>query len=225
MEYENYFLAFIDILGFKNIINNSEFNQVFDIFKFFINPIKGSYKIENNSELTPLINPDDLKLKIMSDSIVFYIKDDSKNALFSLLSTCSQFQTNLINMEKPILSRGGIVHGQFFIKGDIMFGPALTQAYLLENQNAKYPRIILNKTLLQSLNPEEKELCQNKHLVFEDDDYFYTINFLDHLPPASDDLTKFRNHINSILDTSTDCKIREKYLYLKKIIEKNFPSN
>lgn len=208
MEYENYFVAFIDILGFKRIIDNSTCEEVLKLFSNFKTQLR-DIKLGKDS----IVNADDIKFKTMSDSIVFYIKDDSKNALFALLATCAIFQTNLIKMEKPILSRGGITHGQFYINGDVMFGKALTSAYLLESQNAKYPRIIMCNSLIKEYG---NDFCSK--LVFEDNDCFHTIDFIGSLisdyKTGMQNFIRFRKHILSVLDSSTDNAVREKYLYL-----------
>ena len=219
MEYENYFVAFIDILGFKRIIDNSSCEEVLNIFSNFKMQII-DIKLGKDS----LVNTEDIKFKTMSDSIVFYIKDDSKNALFALLTTCALFQTKLITMKKPILSRGGIAHGQFYIDGDIMFGKALTSAYLLESQNAKYPRIIMCNSLIKEYG---NDLCYR--LLFEDNDCFQTIDFIGSLLSGYNtglkDFLKFQKHIIGVLDSTTDNAVREKYIYLKdklNLIHKHF---
>lgn len=223
MEYENYFVAFIDILGFKKIIDNSTLEGVLYIFKFF-NTYLEDLKIPKYSETNledveyvSIINAADVKFKVMSDSIVFYIKDDAQNALLALLATCMLFQQLLFNITPSILSRGGVVHGQFYINGDIMFGKALTNAYLLESQNAKYPRIIMNKSLLDDFGNEMLE-----GFVFEDFDYFYSVDavkaILGKNITGKDDFKKFEKQVNQALAVSTDNAVREKYIYLKERI-------
>lgn len=216
MEYTKYFVAFIDILGFKRIIDNSSCDEIYKIFSEFKRQF--SDIIFNG---VSLVNAQDVKYKTMSDSIVFYIKDDCKNALFALLVTCSSFQANLAKRDIPILSRGGVFHGDFFIDGDIMFGPALTKAYLLESQNAKYPRIIMTHSLLQKYG---NEMAQN--LVWEESDGFYSVNFLKMIfaqhKTGKDLLVRFEKFIDSVLDESTDSSVREKYLYLKNCMLRAF---
>lgn len=225
MDYENYFVAFIDILGFKKIIDNSTFEGVLALFNNFnrhLEDVKIPKESDTNDgeiEYVSVINAEDVKYKVMSDSIVFYIKDDAQNALLALVSTCMAFQAHFMNINPSILSRGGVVHGQFYIKGDIMFGKALTSAYLLESQNAKYPRIIMNKSLLDDYGNEMLE-----GLVFEDFDYFYSIDSVQAILgkniTGKNDFDKFEKHINRALSVLTDNSVREKYIYLKERINK-----
>lgn len=85
-----------------------------------------------------------IKMKIMSDSICLFIKKDFPNALPYLMSYCVAFQCDLL-LATGLLLRGGITSGDMYVQDDIIFGPALTEAYLLEEKNAKVPRIIIRK--------------------------------------------------------------------------------
>ena len=211
MEYNNYFVAFVDVLGFKNIIDSYSRDKVYELFSR--NFKRSIANIIKNGE--SLINGDEIHYKTMSDSIVFYVKEDAKNALFGLLANCATFQASLLAMDTPILTRGGVSYGGFFIDGDIMFGPALTSAYLLESQNAKYPRIIMNHSLLLQYG---NEYCNN--IVYEDDDLFWSINSLNIVLGKNKTGFKDFDHLSSyvveVLDSTRDSSIREKYLYLRK---------
>ena len=104
-----------------------------------------------------------------------------------LLVSCSIFQYKLIQLSSPVLLRGAIVLGDIYAEGDITFGPGMTQTYLMEENNAKYPRIILTK---ETLNYGKKNIVQvtEKHI----------------------------DHVEVVLESTIDISIREKYLYVKK---------
>ena len=213
MEYENYFVAFVDILGFKNMVYKYSRDEIFKIFSkgFKTHLVGGHYNGES------IINAEDIKYKTMSDSIVFYVKENAKNALLGLLATCSIFQGQLLLMNPRILTRGGVSYGQFCIDGDIMFGPALTSAYLLENENAKYPRIIMNHSLLLE---HGNNLCYS--MVFEDEDLFWSVNYLwaiqNRYETGNKDIQSLSKYVSTVLDSATDSSIREKHLYLRRKI-------
>ena len=124
--------------------------------------------------------------------------------------SCSIFQYKLIQHSSPVLLRGAIVLGDIYAEGDITFGPGMTQTYLMEENNAKYPRIILTK---ETLNYGKKNIVQvtEKHiddLVFCDFDTLAETN--------GERLKKILDHVEVVLESTIDISIREKYLYVKK---------
>ena len=48
-------------------------------------------------------------------------------------------------MSKGILLRGGITVGQLCHKDNIVYGPAMVEAYELESKSAIYPRVIVSE--------------------------------------------------------------------------------
>lgn len=114
---------------------------------------------------------------------------------------------------------------------DIIFGPGLTQAYLLEENNAKYPRIILTKEILKFMDESNEKNDIDyasilKSIVFRDDDAFYATNCIRILLDSNQAIREnVENTIKQTLDTTTDSSIREKYLYLEKKIQREFYSS
>lgn len=72
-EYVECYIAFLDMLGFKNLINdkNKTCNDIARIFESFIHkkPLKALYRGEKN--IIDESATDALKMKVMSDSICF----------------------------------------------------------------------------------------------------------------------------------------------------------
>lgn len=157
--------------------------------------------------------------KIISDSICLYINADSESNLYCLLYTCNMIQWELANFNPPILLRGGIAKGKLYSDGDIIFGPGLTKAYLLEEQNAKVPRIITTNDILlpyrtQQSNYGEKTIDR---FLFRDSDDFYVIDYFAFINFFRQELhlkERLVKYAESILNLETDTSIREKYLYL-----------
>lgn len=173
IQYTQYYVAFLDILGFKNLVNNSdhscqEIMEIYDLMQYkYETFFKGDAEIQNN-----------IKMKIMSDSICLYIKASFPNALHYLISYCVVFQFDLL-VAKGLLLRGGITLGDMYTQDDIIFGPALTEAYLLEEENARVPRIIVRKkTIDEGTNGmDENVLKLTQQSIFRDNDAFYTLNY------------------------------------------------
>lgn len=220
VQYTQYYVAFLDILGFKNLISNSQFScrDIYKIYEAF-EPIQKVYYGKEYGETQ------DIKIKIMSDSICLYIEADKSNSLRSLVSFCVAFQYDLLTISPTIFVRGGITFGDMYINDDIIFGPALTEAYLLEEKNAKVPRIIIRKETLdygkKSSDDESQKILMN--CTFRDDDAFYTLDYfklLFHKPGNEKIRRQVEETVSRFLDTVVDESIRQKYLYVEKHIRK-----
>lgn len=166
-KYEKRIVAFIDILGFKEIVRNSEINSskielLYTALNFLKNweiPEKWDLKyieIEEDAQKKN-INNFDIRGKTntttFSDSIVVSVKvDNNVNEMIStLVSNLSYIGANLF--EKGISFRGAITIGNIIHEENgIVFGQALIDAYQLETKSAKYPRIILSNKLIKELN-------------------------------------------------------------------------
>lgn len=220
--YSDCYIAFLDLLGFKNIISQKECEDILQIFSKIKNPLNAIF-IRTETEWVPLINHDavsNVKLKIMSDSICFYIDASVSNAFCILITACLLFQIEMLKLPEPVLMRGGIVRGKIYARDDITFGPGLSNAYLLEEKSAKYPRIIVTGDVVHSAEKETDKTCRKilSECLYRDSDAFYILNYFSMLPGDSDNkntATIFSDHIQKVLDSAVDPSIREKYLYLE----------
>lgn len=217
--YKTCYIAFLDILGFKNIVNGKTCEAILEIYKKIEN--RPFAQIMRNGEA--LVATNSVCLKVMSDSICIYVEKEVKNALFALIETCALFQAHLAVLKEPIFLRGAIVVGDIYANGDKTFGPGLTKAYLLEEKVAKYPRIIIAGDLveegLKTMTKQAIDIIQ-KQLIL-DSDYFMIINFLRFLELPQ--IEKVRNYVGKKLSgtsqESYDISIREKYLYMQGYIK------
>lgn len=219
-QYSQYYVAFLDILGFKDLVNSSgsSCGEILKIYKFLnsysdmiFRFLKDGYEdIE-----------DRIKMKIMSDSICVYTEASNSHALFELVNFCTVFQYNLLVIDPCIFIRGGITYGDMYAKDDILFGPALTEAYLLEENNAKVPRIIMCKSTLDrgrsTIDEQFQKLLDS--WVFRDDDAFYTLDYFVLLGEMV--LPQINTIISNWLSTTTNESIRKKYLYVEKQIRRH----
>ena len=94
-EYSHCYFAFIDLLGFKEIVKKKTCSEIVSIFDeakkhYTINRI-----LDGNVEV-PIIPPEDIHYYIMSDSVCIYIKDDIKSALPVLEWLCMNFQVRML---------------------------------------------------------------------------------------------------------------------------------
>jgi len=167
MRYENKLVAFIDILGFKDIIKQTEsdiskielLNSVLNYLKNWEVPDKWDLtfvEIEESAQYKGLKNFDitnKTNSTSFSDSIVVTVKvDDNVNEMASTLIANLAY-IGAVLLEKSILFRGGLTYGNIVHNTNgTVFGQGLIDAYNLERNNAKFPRIILSDKLIKELN-------------------------------------------------------------------------
>lgn len=219
--YNECFIAFLDMLGFKNLIWQSGCEDICAIFDNIKMPTTPVYQF--NKPVIPQVTTDALKMKVMSDSICFYIDVNYPNSLLSLIISCLMFQANLLALPNPIFLRGAIVRGNMYAKDDVTFGSGLTQAYLMEENNAKYPRIILTNEVMEYAREGNDLLLGaiNDDWTFRDFDAFYALNSLKmffYLNRGEKICENFKQNIKRVLDTTVDESIRGKYLYLERVL-------
>jgi hypothetical protein len=169
--FENRLVCFIDILGFTEIIEKFEktkdtsiietIKSAFDkAIQNLENPISDkSAEILNVSEEKINHLKNDIFFKTFSDNIIISFTYDDSNFLarLQLLVTFSNiFQYSLT--VQGVYTRGGISFGSFYSDKNIIFSNALVKAYNLESKTAIYPRIVIDKTIIEKI---EKYDTQN----------------------------------------------------------------
>ena len=145
-EYKECYIAVLDLLGFKSSLNSYDWETI----SSFFDEINQQYIILYDKTGEAIINKDDLNFKVMSDTICIFVEVSAKNALTSLMATCEYLQIRLLRFNIPILSRGAIVKGQIYHNNDVLFGNGFVKAYYLQEEIAKYPRIIIDNEVIES---------------------------------------------------------------------------
>lgn len=224
--YTDCYIAFLDLLGFKGIINKKTCDDILAIFAEIKVEAYEIYVSQDGKwvNLLDAKTATSVNMKIISDSICFYIDASIPNAFCALLSVCQMFQTKMAGLPEPILMRGGIVRGDIYASGDITFGPGLTNAYLLEEKSARYPRIIMTGDVLQNGMNETQAMCQEivRKSTIRDTDAFYIINYFGMLargPRKGADAKALYEYALKQLDTQIDPSVREKYIYVEKYMK------
>lgn len=213
-EYINCYIAFLDILGFKELVRSHTCAEILKVF----DEIKKQYIITCDKDHCPLVSIDNIHFKIMSDSICVYIPTGANNSLPALIGLCAYLQVRLWRLDKPILVRGGIVQGDIYANGDITFGTGLTNAYLLEERNAKVPRIIITKETIDSCKSDDAAKGYMQGLLGRDYDAFYYVDSFVMLyvwGKKDNSYIRFCEFVQRILNSTTDDSVRQKYLYLE----------
>lgn|GEM_PF-6897049 len=132
--YEDCFVAFLDILGFREIVGKNSHDELTHIYDHFERSINSG--IERHKKEIPSVKLDDqyIGCTIVSDSIILWTKRANSD---SFLKMIGEVRSILIGgLMNGIPLRGDIARGSFSFKngllGSTYFGKALTEAYSLE---------------------------------------------------------------------------------------------
>ena len=141
-----YCVAYLDVLGSKDIIyndeNNEHLNKLNMIFEDAISEVKNMNQFFNK----------DFFVKIFSDNILLAIKtenEDRKENIESLLVLINNIVEEVLDY--GYLMRGAIVEGDFFCDNVFVYGKALIEVVELEEKYAIYPRVIVQKSIREIL--------------------------------------------------------------------------
>lgn len=135
------FVAFLDIMGFKDRVARTNHAQLLEQLTNFNREITsyiGKYK---NSEI---------QLAQFSDSIVLFSNDTTSISLQTLAEVTRGIMQTAINLQIPM--KGAIAQGKITcdIPKQLFFGQALIDAYLLE-ENINYYGILVHHTAKKSV--------------------------------------------------------------------------
>lgn len=178
--YESRILAFVDILGFKNMIQQSAFDyKEQQRILNAMNIIHGYKKLNDNGLDGKGLREYGIQVTTFSDSAIISYPISYDGGLFFVLMDLIHLQIDLSNL--GIFIRGGVSMGQAYHDEYNAFGPAMNEAYRLESVEAKFPRIILtNQTLLNGIrvsknlqNPYDKSLLMSLIRRDRSDGYYY----------------------------------------------------
>lgn len=161
IDYTEHIVAFVDILGFSNLIDSIEDDKkLHDRLHWALTHIR-SYKelslVENTAQ-------SDLKVSVFSDCIVVTGK---KNNFHGVIWAVGWLQTQLLGA--GILTRGGISSGKVVHADEILYGKGMLKAYKIENSAAVYPRIVIDPDLVMQIPDTYKSIF----LALESDGLYF----------------------------------------------------
>ena len=153
VEYEEKFVCFVDILGFKDAIIHCE-HKIFNRDpSYFYHALSTMRKPPNDLEMN------NFKVTQFSDcvAISFPFSDHQHIQLYMLINRIVELQQFLL--EGALLTRGAVAKGTLFHDDSgIIFGPALIDAILLgsnEKGNNPYPLVKIDSKLKDDINAFE----------------------------------------------------------------------
>ena len=230
--YENRYIAFLDILGFKNMVYQSANNpQILNLINLALNYTR-KVQLENYDGEMPM---SDLgkQVSVFSDSIVISYEMKRPGSGFFVLLDLVYLCNDLLGVGIPV--RGGVTVGQLIHENNKCFGPAMVEAYSMESDLAIYPRIIVDPKVIEY---DLQHRGKNNTIEFEreflnnliDVDDVDKMIYLDYLSQYSEfnDLETYNVYINYVRNFINESlkiycnnpQIAVKYEWLKKYYNK-----
>ena len=157
---EERFVAFVDILGFEKIIsrienstdeNNLELKKIKSILNFMNEEV---YDPNYSADLPIYVEGENCLIEgELGDPRLTYVSDC---IIISAEATLDGFKGLSRKIHKitadlafdGIFCRGAISKGKLFHRERVLFGSAYIRAYKLEDEEAKFPRIIIDPNIL-----------------------------------------------------------------------------
>lgn len=147
--------------------------------------------------------PEDPQITHFSDSILVSVAA-TEFARMYIESELATIVSKLLQL--GFLVRGAIVQGALIHKGSLAYGPALVQAYVLESEIARVPRIILDPALAKKWMPipyvdKDKKIIGHQKIWTQDVDGWTFFDFLRPffgMPPAAVDAQLVRSYLEPL---------------------------
>lgn len=184
------YVAFLDILGFKNRIRGLKAEEAKDLIRAFSGTIFDIFKEKNS----------DSKINgyIVSDSVILYSEDDKKDSLEALIKLTREICEKEF-IKNSILIRGAIEKGEFDkvpaeerldLEKGLIVGEAYIDAYVGEG-SVKVMGVILSEDVYEDikdiLDPNiTKDIVEEKK-----DKKYYLLRYINVDFLCKDNLTKF----------------------------------
>jgi hypothetical protein len=154
MEYQDRIIAFIDILGFKNIIDNETPKKIASYISLLKSTDPSRFRMIESKERL------DLQITYFSDCIVIsYLPDETQNNS-QINSDFSHFISTLLSLQYLMIRdhnqtvRGAICQGNLIHTLEFCFGPALVDAYISESKKTIFPRLYIDSALVEKYSEQ-----------------------------------------------------------------------
>ena len=236
-DYEDCLVTFIDILGFRNLLNTksgAEIRQALSTFRRQVSPGPDPARVSRSDEVRL---QSEVRAEIVSDAIVRVRTTETQyrdGTLVWELIDLLHIQIDLIN--DGILARAAMAMGPMHLGADLggpVFGPGLVQAYEMEGREVIYPRIAIHEDVIERHRTDwrlwredhdyEEEKRHLDRLLRQDEAGLYFIDYLKagyyEFDTGADDWLGFMQDHKALivegLETSPNASVRRKYVWLK----------
>lgn len=190
-QYKYRLIAFIDILGWKETVNNDKVDRLFTVLENLKEKILEETLLERHlaetkskssdpkklAEARLFVQKQDRQITLFSDSVIISYGGDKDNLEWSFHELiASIFQLHQKLLSDGYLIRGAITYGKLYHKQEKCFGPALVRAIGLEACYAIHPRIIFDKRITRRTKLLKLFYPKNQEIVIKYNDNYFGID-------------------------------------------------
>ncbi|MEF2253391.1 hypothetical protein V4D00_23745 [Ralstonia solanacearum] len=227
--YREAVVTFVDILGFKQLIDSNTFEEVANKLTT-VRRLSGYDETQSGEGFEP-------KILQFSDSIIRVRPLDSVANVESRYGLMFYEMLDLVHMQGELINhgvcvRGGVSLGQVHFDNQTLFGPGFVRAYELESVYANFPRIVIDPLLIDQLKKDQRLVSSQNTLhqefsyirknVRKESDGIYFIDYLRSFLTEIDDQDNIpvflQNHKNIILENANGAtrlsSVSAKYLWM-----------
>ena len=158
--YEKRIFAFVDILGFADLVEESERDttKILRIYQLLDRAKSMAHLPVSHIFQTLKVDLAKFRSHTFSDTVTMSCPFESFDYFNAIIAWVMRYQY-LMWAEEGTFLRGAIVYGKIFDdeSSSMVFGPAMVAAYRLETTKARWPRVLVDSSMLKEL-PDEKRL-------------------------------------------------------------------
>ena len=225
-DYEDRIVAFVDVLGFKGLVDSSK-NDV-KVLRNITSALSTLYEWIWKWEADG--GDSSFAFTQFSDSVVLSALADTQVSFEMLL----QLMLGIVDIaySNCIIVRGGIARGKLIHDNEMVVGPAMVDAYFLESQIAKYPRIVISEELKTEFEVNLQEYVDSQpnlteipsfNKIFKQDDVD-GLWYMDYIDPDEEFVIRHskKDYIETLKDiarkglSNLDANVRMKYEWLER---------
>lgn len=216
-QYENRIVIFIDILGFKQVVEDSVKDEDNSITK-----IKNALTYIKRVMGSKVNNFESLHVTQFSDSVFISFLCEDVGCSLTMLERICYLQRDLL--KRGFLCRGGISYGKAVHTESYLFGPAVNKAYRIESDMAIFPRVVVDVDAFEPLHAFPDDVFQDYENVYsktidrklpKDTDGQYYVDYLRIKENDEGFTMALKKCITEGLKQFHGCEIVNKYEWLK----------
>ena len=234
-DYEQCIVTYIDVLGFRDLLDSksaADIRQLLSVFRQEAKPFDTG--LPSDPSRRRIMS--EVRMEVVSDAVVRVRTIDSQypdGALFRELLDLVFIQCACV--QQGILVRGALTIDYVHVGDELdgpFFGPGLVRAYEMEGREAVYPRIIVEESVMERLANDDRlwkeghsksdEVAYVDHLLKTDE---AGLGFVDYVGAIKTELEYYRDYLQFLyrhkqlieqgLVATSRSDVRRKYAWLK----------
>jgi hypothetical protein len=176
LSYEKRIFAFIDILGFAELVIESERDpaKILRIYRL-LERTKSMARLPVGHKFQTLkVDLVKFRSHTFSDTVTMSCPFESFDYFNAIIGWVEGFQYLMVTQEATFV-RGAIVYSNVLDDENesMVFGPALVAAYNLERRRANWPRVLVDSSIIDELSDENKTRAFKEYLMKRNGGVYY----------------------------------------------------